>query len=441
MNKQDKNLIETILGPSDQFSLPNQIFNAITFSAILIYLLIFLADNALQGRREHNFAFGLIVTVSYIWLYGKSRESGDYTDYTIFYVLLELAILLQSWFMHGGIVGISLLIALHFIVTVSMILEGWQKYTLIGFILLIISGLFFAELALPDIVRHYSNPQDQLVDIFVFFMLIGGGIIICVILVMKNHQMQYERINQFNVSLDHSKKELEKRIDEQKESQALVQKALKEKELLLREIHHRVKNNLQVISSMLLLQQYKLENPETIEAFNTAGSRVQSIALVHELLYQSDTIAHIDFQSYAETLIRYLSDMYRREAGVQVEIEAENVVLSVEDAIACGLIVTELVSNSFKYAFAGRTPGRVGIRLTDVDGNLYELFIFDDGRGFDGEVDWEASPTLGLLLVRELVEGQLGGTLELDQTEGAAWKITWTTQTVEDVAEEDNDGI
>ena len=437
---REESLIEIILGSSHEFSLPSQIFNAITFSGILTSLLIFCADTFLgQARRENNFAFGLSVTVAYFWLYGKSRETGDYRDYTIYYVLLELAILLQSWFMYGGVAGVAPLIALHFIVTVSLILEGWRKYSLMAFIILVVTGLFCTELALPDIARHYADPRNHLINIFIYFILIGCGIVVCVMLVMQNHKMQYERINQFNQSLDQSKQDLEMVILEQKEDRRTIQKTLEEKELLLREIHHRVKNNLQVISSMLLLQQNKLQNQETLEAFNTAGSRVQSIALVHELLYQSDTIAHIDFQTYAEKLVQYLSDMYRRDQRVKIEIKADNVVLSVEDAIACGLVVTELVSNSLKYAFPGRSSGTVGIHLRDVDGQRYELWIYDNGVGFKGEVDWDKSATLGLLLVRELVEGQLEGNIQLERKAGAFWKITWSTPECESQREQDDE--
>lgn len=336
--------------------------------------------------------------------------------------------LLQSWFMYGGVVGVSLLIALHLIVTVSMILEGWKKYVYMAFILMIITGLFVVELVLPDIVRPYAEPRYMLIDVFLFLILIGGGIVVCVVLVMQNHQIQYERINQFNTSLDQSKKELEEKVKEQKEARKIIQKALREKELLLREIHHRVKNNLQVISSMLLLQQNKLENQETIEALNTAGSRVQSIALVHDLLYLSETIAHIDFQSYAEKLVYYLSNMYQRDKSVAIEVDTKDVVLSIEDAIACGLIVTELVSNSLKYAFPEKSSGRIEICLTVFDGYRYEMCVFDDGIGFNDNLQWETSPTLGLLLVQELVEGQLDGAIQLERSSGTFWRINWTTQ-------------
>ncbi len=426
MSKKNIDIIETILGPSEYFTLPHQIFNAITFSGFLITLLIFFADNFLDlWMREHSFAFGLVLTVAYIWLYGKSRESGDYKDYTLLYVLLELSIFLQTWFMHGGIVGIALIIALHFVVTISMILEGWKKYALIAMMLFIMSGLFYLEIIYPNIVRSYPEHKDLLVDVFIFFILIGGGIVICNILVMQNHAMQFQRINQINSSLDKSKKDLEEKIKEQNESRLVIKKTLKEKELLLREIHHRVKNNLQIILSLLLLQQDKLKSQSAVEALRTAGSRVQAIALVHELLYRSETLAHIDFESYINELVHFLSDMYQKEKRINVLINIEHVDVSIEEAITCGIVITELITNSFKYAFPEMLAGYVKICLKDLSKGHYEMTILDNGVGIDLGITYKHPNTLGLLLVRELVEGQLNGNIQLIEGIGTIWRVTW----------------
>ncbi len=428
MKRKNNKLIETILGPSGQFSLPNQIFNAITFSGFLISLLLFCADIVIDlSRGQHNSGFGVIVTISYLWMYGKSRESGDYADYTVFYIALEFFLILQSWFMQGGISGVSLLVALHFIITIPMILSGKKQYFIITMVFLLITILFIGEFTLPGLVRQYKHVNDLLIDIYITLLLMGTGIIVCISLVMRNHELQFERIKQFNLSLDLSKKALEQKMIEQKEARATIQKALEEKELLLREIHHRVKNNLQVISSMLILQQYKQQNQKTIEAFSAAGNRVQSIALVHELLYQSETIASIEFESYINKLIRHLFDMYLKEKRVTFKIGAGHTVLAIEDAIPCGLIVNELISNSLKYAFPGNTPGTIGIYLSHMDENRYQLIVSDNGIGLDRDIDWDSTTTLGLTLVRELVEGQLEGNLELEAGQGTTWTITWNS--------------
>lgn len=440
MGRQRRDIIETILGPSDQFTLSNQVFNAITFSGILISLLIFFVDNLLEPwKREHNFTFGLAVAVAYIWLYGKSRESGHYKDYTIFYVFLELFLLIQSWFMYGGIVGISILVALHFIVTVSMILDGRKKNILIVFILFFVSFLFFVEISVPGIVRSYSDHKYLLIDFFIFFMLISCGIIICISLIIKNNQIQYENIEEINLYLDKSKKNLEEKIIKERESQAIIQNSLKEKELLLREIHHRVKNNLQIISSILLLQQNKSKNIYTVDAFDMAISRIRSIAFVHDLLYRSENISYVDFKLYIEKIVFCLSDIYKQGKNIDIEVNADCIALPVEESIACGLIVTELVSNSMKHAFLDSQSGIVLVSMSFCNNNQYRLCVLDNGIGFSDD-DVRASSTLGLLLVRELVEGQLNGTVNRVEGVGTYWKIEWISHSaINTLGESDGD--
>lgn len=430
MGRQYRNFIEKILGPSEQFTLSNQVFNAIAFSGILISLFIFFIDNLLESlEREHNFTFGLTVAVAYIWLYGKSRESGGYKDYTVCYVLLELFLIVQSWFMYGGIVGISLLIALHFIVTVSMILDGHKRNILIIFILFFVSFLFFVEISVPGLVRSYSDHKYLLIDVFIFFILISCAIIVCVSLIVKNNQIQYENIKEINEYLDKSKKHLEEKMIKERESQIIIQNSLKEKELLLREIHHRVKNNLQIISSILLLQQNRSENIYIVDAFDMTISRIRSIAFVHDLLYRSKNISYIDFKLYIEKIISCLSDIYKQGKNIAINIEADSIALPIEEAIACGLIVTELVSNSMKHAFLDCQSGIILVSMSFYNDYQYRLCVSDNGIGFS-ENNVRASSTLGLSLVRELAEGQLNGTVNCVEGAGTCWKIEWISHSV-----------
>ncbi len=198
----------------------------------------------------------------------------------------------------------------------------------------------------------------------------------------------------------------------------------KAKETLLREIHHRVKNNMQVISSLLSLQAAKLSDPKAIKTFAEAENRVHSMSLVHEILYQSDTITTIDFQVYLKNLMAHIANMFALQ-NIKLEIMAENITLSMEQAVPCGLIMTELITNAMKHAFPNAASGVIKIQAGYLKKDCMEMKISDNGTGFPKGFEWQKSGTLGLRLVRELVHGQLEGNLTLEQYNGICWVIHW----------------
>ncbi|MBF0242076.1 MAG: PAS domain S-box protein [Desulfamplus sp.] len=218
-------------------------------------------------------------------------------------------------------------------------------------------------------------------------------------------------------------------ITDLKKSEEIAKKALKEKETLLREIHHRVKNNMQVISSLLSLQANKSNNHNTIKALEQAESRIHSMTLVHEILYQSEggLLAKIDFQLYLERLLHNLFNLFAENKNIAVKIDAANITLRMDQAISCGLVVTELVSNSLKYAFRDDKLGVINID-SKFSENRYKLCIYDNGWGLPECFDWQTSnKTLGLRLVRELVQGQLEGKLTLvKHNKGVCWLVEWS---------------
>jgi len=206
--------------------------------------------------------------------------------------------------------------------------------------------------------------------------------------------------------------------------QAELEASLHEKEVLLKEIHHRVKNNLQVISSLLQLQAGYVEDDAARRVFEESQGRIKSMALVHEKLYQSKDLAGIDFGDYVRDLVSGLTSSYGAHAqGVVIEVEAASLHLDVDRAIPCGLIVNELVTNAFKHAFPNGRAGRIDVTLSGGGSSAIQLSVRDDGVGWPADFDPAQSSSLGLRLVHILAK-QLQGRLELHSADGICSTLT-----------------
>jgi PAS domain S-box-containing protein len=216
-------------------------------------------------------------------------------------------------------------------------------------------------------------------------------------------------------------------ITDRKVSEAALARSLREKELLLKEIHHRVKNNLQVISSLLSLQAQQIEDPNAREVFKDSEARVHSIALLHEKLYRSDELARVDMDAYLHELTRDLLQTYGAAADrIDVATDARGVTVAVDVAVPSALIVNELVTNAMKHAFTDRTAngrGRVSITMKKSGGRM-ELVVADDGVGLPWGADWQHAPTLGLRIVRTLTR-QLDGELRIEKADGTRCSVTF----------------
>lgn len=208
-----------------------------------------------------------------------------------------------------------------------------------------------------------------------------------------------------------------------KEAERQIRASLREKEVLLKEIHHRVKNNLQVISSLLNLQAQHLPEPEARNLFGEAQRRVQSIALVHERLYQSRDLSHIGFDEYVRALIDNL--FYTQDAkarGIEARLALDSVRLSIDAAIPCGLIVNELVTNSLKYAFPEGRPGTISIQMAVNDNGRVELQVSDDGIGLPPGFNPHETASLGLELVFAFAQ-QLAANVEVLRDHGTGFRF------------------
>ncbi len=214
-------------------------------------------------------------------------------------------------------------------------------------------------------------------------------------------------------------------ITERVQAERKIRDSLQEKEALLREVHHRVKNNLQIITSMLNLQLTNVDNEQVISEITGSQNRILSMAFVHEQLYKSENLGLVDFGGYVNTLINYLFDVYRADSiNIGVELNLDDVVLDIDSAIPCGLIINELITNVFKHAFPNMDSGRIGLRLWEEPGDEVHMMVCDNGVGFPSDFNAQDTSSLGYQLIYSLVM-QLEGQIAFKNSHGVSVEISF----------------
>ncbi len=212
-------------------------------------------------------------------------------------------------------------------------------------------------------------------------------------------------------------------ITERKNIETQLARSLKEKELLIKEIHHRVKNNLQVVSSLLKLQSTSIKDKEARDILLDSQNRVQSMALVHQKLYQSADLANINLNEYIPQLLHHLLHSFKSKGSkINLNMDIEDITIGIDTAIPCGLVINELVSNSLKHAFPANGSGSIDVKLSAGGSDEYTLIIKDSGIGFPDSVDFRNTASLGLQLVSTLVN-QIDGKIEMSEGDGTTFVI------------------
>ena len=218
-------------------------------------------------------------------------------------------------------------------------------------------------------------------------------------------------------------------ITEQEQAKEQIKASLKEKQILLDEIHHRVKNNMAVIISLLKLQSNKLEDNRMREILIESQSRVYAMSAVHETLHGSENLSEIDIKTYLSNITTSIFQTYNTNQGnVKLNSDIENLPININQAYPLGLVINELISNSLKYAFPDEKKGEIAVSMKKLEKEI-ELTISDNGIGISEELIWKDSDTLGLKLVQTLVENQLDGLIDLDRTNGTKFTIKFDIKT------------
>lgn len=290
--------------------------------------------------------------------------------------------------------------------------------------------------------HHYYDPPDYDIwlEIHAYPYKDGLGIFFHD---MTEKQAALRERQRAEEALKRSKEELEIRVEERtaelrqtitelQQAEEYIKASLREKEVLLKEVHHRVKNNLGIVSSLLQMQVRRTQNPEVNIVLRDSQNRIASIALVHEKLYRSEDLANINFTQYIRDLTVYLFDSYNISSNrITLDVQVETISLDADTAVPCGLIVNELVSNALKHAFPDERKGEVHVRFSQAPLSPGEpcprqliLTVQDNGIGLPHNFDIERARTLGLSLVYGLSK-QIKGTIEINSKQGTEFKITF----------------
>ncbi len=219
--------------------------------------------------------------------------------------------------------------------------------------------------------------------------------------------------------LQEANRRLEEKFEHERRIARKLERALAQKDVLLKELHHRTKNNMQIVASLLSLQASRAESGEVQKLFDIARDRINSMAMVHEKLLESDDLVQIDLGEYLRDLAAALVDTYGSgPGGIRMALDSDPLFISIDQAIPLGLVVNELVTNSLKYAFPSGKPGKLRMRVASRPKDAVELVIEDDGVGLPAGFDPSKAGNLGYQLVRSIVRDQLGGTLETASDKG-----------------------
>lgn len=322
------------------------------------------------------------------------------------------------------IIGSSLTIALSFI-AVYIMRNTYRQKKYVGLYIYLYAqtialAIFATSRSVGHIAKHILVTLGH-AEAWKALAPVSGSINSFTFIVFGLAAIMYSNIKTMSDRID----VLEKSREELSQSREMVIKSLEEKEVLLKEVHHRVKNNLAIISSLLTMQARRVKDVKNIRAFKDSRDRVLSMALIHEKLYQSDDLRNINVEEYLRSLITKLMLSYGTgEDNIALEMDISIDTMEIDTLVPCGLLINELVSNSLKYAFLETLEGAISISLSK-DGDRFALSVADNGDGLPDGFDIEASETLGLQIVYALV-GQLEGDMKIDRAGGTRFTVSFT---------------
>jgi two-component sensor histidine kinase len=358
-----------------------------SFALIEFFAFLFLGVFMLNRVGRHVFATSFLLILVSIAIFYFDSYSGIYSGTFLFYFPLILAIAFVHNLKERGLLFFHL--TLPFVFLLINLVTHYKLFE-----------------------SHYLTDADRYQMFFFNLICSAASIGFFMYLTIANNVRESQVFEQ--------------RLNERKATEYTIKHALAEKEILLAEIHHRVKNNLAIIASLFNLQISTVENEDAKNILLESKNRVKSMALIHDRLYKSDNMSDVDFAKYTKELIDEIQYSYPTVSNsIIVNTHISNIQLNVNTAIPCGLILNELLSNCYKYAFTGRTHGIIDIEFTSI-GNLFRLTVKDNGVGL--KENYRNSESLGMVVIQSLSE-QLDGEYKFTVDEGTCFQLRFEQHT------------
>ncbi len=385
----------------------------------IIYLLNqeWIVNSILYASVISSFPIFVLALFTKTFLHVKQYPRLD-KILNFFIVFLPLSVLVfvytDEYNKYRNIPGLLLLSFLLFITIYATFKKNRQAYFILGGWCAIFLAILFMQLSSTGVFDIYQYFPYVIETSFVF-----EAMIFSIALADRIKQLQADKEIANQKLITQQENETSRLSTLVKEKTSNLKVALDEKDLLLKELNHRVKNNIQLIVSLIRLQRDRLKNEKLREVLTTTQNRISTMKHLHELLYQQSQLSYLDTPAYFELLLDEIKESYRDEnISIDIDVKAP---LQIDQAIYCGIILNELITNSFKYAFT-KNEGSIKISLSKDERGLYTLMLSDDGIGYDQE---QIQNSLGLTLVKTLATSQLKGDIEILSQNGVNVKIQW----------------
>ncbi|MBN2416044.1 sensor histidine kinase [bacterium] len=381
------------------------ILSKIFYALLSAYIILFIARIAVKDWKETALlATGLsLIALAFSLLQLKRLRAAVLTLALVLLAQITIIAVMGQGIRDLAVVGFPSIL-----IVSSLIMKRMDYLIMVWLTLLCLVLISVGPLA--GVYRPLPPPPPNLADFFIVATITA-------LAALMSHFLTANM--RMNLRIAHEE------LRERKKTGQNLKRSLHEKELLLKEIHHRVKNNLTVIKSLLSLQKNQIQTPEqAIAAFTDMENRVLSIAQVHQQLYKSDDFNQISMKSYISTMTQNLKSIIAPRAGITFTHEIEDVELSIDLAVPCGIIINELITNALKHAFPGTDKGTITIGFCCLGSGSCQLKVTDNGVGLPGGITLNNPNSLGLKLVTILTE-QLKGSIEVASDKGAAFIVTF----------------
>ncbi|MBC6492953.1 sensor histidine kinase [Flavihumibacter stibioxidans] len=419
-----------IAGDKDSFKLEHQVFNSTSFF-ITAFAFIASTSNWVLGLHPLTIWPGFLGGLTSMVIFYLSRIKRVFNvQITISYLILTMLFMSGIYFFNDGSSGTIIYLVVMFLTIMLMIVHPRYQFLVFTLSYGTILTLLLLEYFNPAWVVGYASTLVRIQDYMATIFLSTLFTTITIVVFRTSYIDERERVNRQNTELlllnrkiDLQKAELEKKAMELEQSILLANERNARIETLMKELHHRVKNNLQVISSLLALQYNRMEDDHARQSLMSSRTRIEAMALIHKSLYQHENVTEVEMENYLRSLVKLVAASYGAEEGlISLDVKLDNKMVDIDSAIPIGLIVNELLSNACKHAFGPDTDPKVWVSFRQDGVSGYILRVADNGRGMGDGNEAENNASFGMKLVHTLVT-QLDAEMNIVNNNGTEFII------------------